>query len=145
METAHEEQLTKHLRGIFIQVNSEARLAAPDVLERCMDAVFSGAGADWLIDTAERWGLADANSIRHNAEAWAKVLETDEGQDELRRQLGQRRNSIEDGRRKLVSLIRLFHFGKEGMEFQFESLPDSGGIYKILSERRKHGTDVHDH
>jgi hypothetical protein len=128
------EQLEQRLRETFIMVNDEARLATPKVLERCMDAFFQEASADWLLETAARFKLTDTHYIRENLEGFLHTLRTEQGRAELKCCLAEKQDDLKLWRRRLVQLIRMSGFGERGAEFSFDNLPDNGGIYHILAE-----------
>jgi hypothetical protein len=127
-------QLEQCLRETFITVNNEARLATPKVLERCMDAVFQEAGAEWFLETADRLKVTDTHHVRENLEGFLHTLRTDQGHAELKGCLAKKQSELKLWRRRLVQLIRIFGFGERGVEFSSDKLPDNGGIYHILAE-----------
>jgi hypothetical protein len=130
------EGLTQCLGEVMMAINGEARLASPATVERCLERISEGPGMDWLVDTAHAWGLTDADEVRQHALAYRDILRTEQGQEELKQYLAARRAQVENLRRWMVRVIRLFSPGSPGVEFQCGELPDNGGIYGLLSQER---------
>jgi hypothetical protein len=128
------EELTQCLREVMTVINGEARLASPATVERCLERISAGPGMDWLVDTAHAWGLTDADQVRQNAQAYRDILRGEQGQEELKQYLGERRAEVERWRRWMVRMVQLFSPGSPRVELQCGELPDNGGIYRLLTQ-----------
>lgn len=130
------EKIEQLLKESFTLVNGAARVTSPKLLERCIDDAFQQAGADWLVETADRFRLADARGLRNHLDRFLARLKTEEGHAELKRYVSTNERVIKQWRRKLVQLTHMTGFGEQGTEFTFDNLPDNGGIYRILVDSR---------
>ncbi|MDP2953160.1 MAG: hypothetical protein Q8O76_07585, partial [Chloroflexota bacterium] len=122
------------LRLIMRLLNEDARLATPTMLERCMANVLDGPGADWLLDAAQAWGLADAEEVQRNVAACQPLLDSEAGRKAIVDELQRRRPELQAWRRKMVAHARVWEPGGTGMEFRAEALPESGDIYAMLTK-----------
>lgn len=127
-----DDKLGQQLRQTFILVNETARVVSQKVLERCIDVGLEQAGADWLVETAGRFGLANGDCIHSEIGTFLENLKSEQGHAELRRYASANEGMLKQWRRKLVQLTHMSGFGEHGTEFTFDKLPDNGGIYRIL-------------
>lgn len=135
-----ETELASCLNEVFTTINEEARLAGDATLEKCLERIFGGPGANWLLNTAQSFDLADAGVVRQSVGAFREVLRTEGGRKELKVELRRRRGEIEEWRRRLVSHMRTCQSGKTPLGFECQGLVDAKEVYgMIMRSPRKQG------
>jgi len=133
-----DERLATVLKEMLVIFNREGRLVPPK-LESDMCIALDRLGGEWLLLGLEAQGIEGASEIRCNPAPYYQILKGESGQRMVKAAIDRHRTAVMDMRRRVVSLIRSFRPDKPGMEFTIDLLPDSGDIYKMLSEWQKEG------
>jgi integrase len=107
MET---KELELNLRQAFTIVNNEAKIVPPEILDSYTDEFFQKASPNWLIELAERSGVARPADVRHTARTLAQA---EERQDLVQDWLTNNSKCVRQAGEKVRQLARVWGFGQE--------------------------------